>query len=118
MFLVALLSLRQHQLSEPALRLLIGSLRPRIPIHDQTSDGTDGSGDSAHERPDAAVVTSSGGREGHVRSSDGVLDLPLSMPKELGGSGKHGTTNPERLFAPATPPVSSTPCCASPGNGR
>ena len=37
-----------------------------------------------------AVVTSSGGREGHVRSSGGVLDLPLSMPRELGGSGKPG----------------------------
>jgi lipoyl-dependent peroxiredoxin len=45
------------------------------------------------------TVTSSGGREGHIRSSDGVLDLPLSMPKELGGSGKPGTTNPEQLFA-------------------
>jgi len=45
------------------------------------------------------TVTSSGGREGHVRSADGVLDLPLSMPKELGGSGKPGTTNPEQLFA-------------------
>jgi osmotically inducible protein OsmC len=44
-------------------------------------------------------VTSSGGREGRVRSSDGVLDLLLSMPKELGGSGKPGTTNPEQLFA-------------------
>ena len=46
-----------------------------------------------------AVATSSGGREGHVRSSDGVLDLPLSMPKELGGAGTPGTTNPEQLFA-------------------
>ena len=46
-----------------------------------------------------AAATSSGGREGHVRSSDGVLDLPLAMPKELGGSGKPGTTNPEQLFA-------------------
>jgi lipoyl-dependent peroxiredoxin len=45
------------------------------------------------------VVTSSGGREGRIRSADGVLDLPLSMPKELGGSGKPGTTNPEQLFA-------------------
>ena len=45
------------------------------------------------------TVTSSGGRQGHVRSADGVLDLPLSMPKELGGSGKPGTTNPEQLFA-------------------
>lgn len=43
--------------------------------------------------------TSSGGRDGHIRSADGVLDLPLSMPKELGGSGKPGTTNPEQLFA-------------------
>jgi lipoyl-dependent peroxiredoxin len=46
-----------------------------------------------------AVATSSGGRQGHVRSSDGVIDLDLSMPKELGGLGKPGTTNPEQLFA-------------------
>ena len=46
-----------------------------------------------------AEATSSGGREGRVRTADGVIDLPLSMPKELGGLGKHGTTNPEELFA-------------------
>jgi lipoyl-dependent peroxiredoxin len=46
-----------------------------------------------------AEATSSGGREGRVRTSDGVLDLPLSMPKELGGSGRPGSTNPEELFA-------------------
>ena len=46
-----------------------------------------------------AEATSSGGREGRVRTSDGVLDLPLSMPKELGGPGRPGTTNPEELFA-------------------
>ena len=46
-----------------------------------------------------AEATSSGGREGRVRTSDGVIDLPLSMPKELGGLGKPGTTNPEELFA-------------------
>ena len=46
-----------------------------------------------------AEATSSGGRQGHIRSSDGVLDLPLSMPKELGGPGTPGTTNPEQLFA-------------------
>lgn len=46
-----------------------------------------------------AVATSSGGREGRVRSSDGALDLPLSMPKELGGQGREGATNPEQLFA-------------------
>ena len=46
-----------------------------------------------------AEASSSGGREGRVRSSDGMLDLPLSMPKELGGPGRSGTTNPEQLFA-------------------
>jgi Ohr subfamily peroxiredoxin len=45
-----------------------------------------------------AEATATGGREGRVRSSDGVLDLPLAMPKELGGSGRLAT-NPEQLFA-------------------
>ncbi len=46
-----------------------------------------------------AKATSSGaGRNGHVASSDGVLALDLSMPKELGGAGGAGT-NPEQLFA-------------------
>ncbi|MGV3741436.1 MAG: organic hydroperoxide resistance protein, partial [Burkholderiaceae bacterium] len=45
-----------------------------------------------------AKATSSGGREGTSRSSDGVLDLKLSTPKELGGGGGDGT-NPEQLFA-------------------
>jgi osmotically inducible protein OsmC len=46
-----------------------------------------------------ASATSTGdGRNGHVRSSDGVLDLDLATPKEMGGAG--GTlTNPEQLFA-------------------
>lgn len=44
-----------------------------------------------------AQVTSQGGRAGHVRSSDGLLDLDVRTPKELGGSG--GATNPEQLFA-------------------
>jgi osmotically inducible protein OsmC len=38
-----------------------------------------------------------GGRDGHGRSSDGVLDLDLRPPKELGGEGR--ATNPEQLFA-------------------
>ena len=38
-----------------------------------------------------------GGREGHVRSEDGLLDVQLSMPKALGG--KETGTNPEQLFA-------------------
>lgn len=45
-----------------------------------------------------ATATASGGRQGHVRSSDGVLDLPLLYPKELGGPGG-AATNPEQLFA-------------------
>ena len=45
-----------------------------------------------------ATATARGGREGHVQSDDGVLDLALSMPKELGGSGRRAT-NPEQLFA-------------------
>lgn len=44
------------------------------------------------------AATAQGGRQGHVRSQDGVLDLPLAMPKELGGAGGQ-KTNPEQLFA-------------------
>jgi Ohr subfamily peroxiredoxin len=33
-----------------------------------------------------------------VKSTDSVLDLPLAMPKELGGPGG-AVTNPEQLFA-------------------
>jgi len=44
-------------------------------------------------------VNAVGGRAGHVKSDDGVLDLPLSLPKGLGGPGTPGTTNPEQLFA-------------------
>jgi osmotically inducible protein OsmC len=44
-----------------------------------------------------AVVTSHGGRNGHVRSSDGLIDFDVSMPKSLGGTG--AATNPEQLFA-------------------
>lgn len=45
-----------------------------------------------------AHATSTGGREGSSRSSDGALDVRLSTPKELGGAGGPGT-NPEQLFA-------------------
>jgi Ohr subfamily peroxiredoxin len=46
-----------------------------------------------------ASATSTGdGRTGHVRSSDGVLDLDLAVPKEMGGTGG-ALTNPEELFA-------------------
>ncbi len=43
-------------------------------------------------------VTAIGGREGSVKSEDGILDLQIGMPKELGGQ-KEGLTNPEQLFA-------------------
>ncbi|MDX6218160.1 MAG: lipoyl-dependent peroxiredoxin [Frankiales bacterium] len=45
-----------------------------------------------------AAATARGGREGEVVSDDGVLDLMLAMPKELGGPGGD-FTNPEQLFA-------------------
>ena len=45
-----------------------------------------------------ATATATGGREGRATSSDNVLDLQLSTPRELGGAGGPGT-NPEQLFA-------------------
>ena len=42
-------------------------------------------------------ATAHGGRNGHVRSSDGILDLDLQVPEQMGGDG--GATNPEQLFA-------------------
>jgi lipoyl-dependent peroxiredoxin len=45
-----------------------------------------------------AHATSTGGREGSAKTSDGVLDVKLTTPKELGGNGANGT-NPEQLFA-------------------
>ena len=44
-----------------------------------------------------ATATAVGGREGHVKSSDGLIDMDLKKPKEMGGPG--GATNPEQLFA-------------------
>jgi lipoyl-dependent peroxiredoxin len=45
-----------------------------------------------------AIATVHGGREGYVRSSDGILAVDLKIPKEMGGPGGPGT-NPEQLFA-------------------
>ena len=45
-----------------------------------------------------AHATSTGGRAGTSKSPDGVLDLTLTTPTELGGNGATGT-NPEQLFA-------------------
>lgn len=45
-----------------------------------------------------ATATATGGREGQATSSDSALDVKLSTPRELGGTGGDGT-NPEQLFA-------------------
>jgi osmotically inducible protein OsmC len=45
-----------------------------------------------------AEATSTGdGRNGKVKSSDGLIDTSLATPVEMGGPG--GATNPEQLFA-------------------
>jgi Ohr subfamily peroxiredoxin len=44
-----------------------------------------------------AEATAVGGREGHVKSADGLLAVDLKPPVEMGGPG--GATNPEELFA-------------------
>jgi lipoyl-dependent peroxiredoxin len=45
-----------------------------------------------------AYAQATGGRDGRAVSSDGVLNVALTTPKELGGAGGQGT-NPEQLFA-------------------
>jgi lipoyl-dependent peroxiredoxin len=46
-----------------------------------------------------ATATATGGRNGRTRASDGSIEAELSVPKEMGGRGKPGTTTPEHLFA-------------------
>jgi Ohr subfamily peroxiredoxin len=46
----------------------------------------------------SAEATVTGGRaKGHGRTSDGILDVQLRPPKEMGG--EESGTNPEQLFA-------------------
>jgi len=45
-----------------------------------------------------AHAKATGGRDGRATSSDGVLDVKLGVPKEMGGAGGEAT-NPEQLFA-------------------
>jgi len=45
-----------------------------------------------------AHATATGGRDGRATSSDGVLDVKLGLPKEMGGAGGE-VSNPEQLFA-------------------
>ena len=42
-------------------------------------------------------VTATGGRHGQIRSEDGLLDMKLALPRQLGGKGD--AANPETLFA-------------------
>ncbi len=51
------------------------------------------------EKVYTAVVTAKGGRDGHIKSSDGVLEADLKKPAVMGG--EDGYTNPEQLFAAA-----------------
>ena len=44
-----------------------------------------------------AVAINTGGRKGHVKTDDGLLDFDVAMPKEIGGEGEK--TNPEQFFA-------------------
>lgn len=44
-----------------------------------------------------AHASATGGRDGKARSDDGLLDVKLVVPKEMGGAG--GGVNPEQLFA-------------------
>jgi osmotically inducible protein OsmC len=43
--------------------------------------------------------TSKGGRNGHTQSGDGMINVDLSVPKDMGGPGKPNTSTPEDLFA-------------------
>jgi Ohr subfamily peroxiredoxin len=45
-----------------------------------------------------ATATATAGREGRIVADEPWLDIPLSTPRAMGGSGGEGT-NPEQLFA-------------------
>jgi Ohr subfamily peroxiredoxin len=45
----------------------------------------------------AEALATGDGRNGHARTTDGKVDVDLSIPKEMGGNGEG--TNPEQLFA-------------------
>ena len=45
----------------------------------------------------AESTSTGGGRDGHVTSADGKIDLDTRPPKEMGGSGEG--VNPELLFS-------------------
>lgn len=45
-----------------------------------------------------AAATATGGRNGQIKSDNGVLDLEVRAPKSMGGANDD-YTNPEQLFA-------------------
>jgi len=45
-----------------------------------------------------AEATATGGRNGHVKSDNGILDVQVRAPKAMGGANDD-YTNPEQLFA-------------------
>ncbi|GGK45466.1 hypothetical protein Ppa06_01250 [Planomonospora parontospora subsp. parontospora] len=59
--------------------------------------GPDGHGD--YDTLYTARASSAGGRGGRVTTDDGLLDLEMRAPRELGGPG--GAPNPEQLLAAA-----------------
>ena len=54
-----------------------------------------------------AEATVKGGRDGHGRSSDGVLDLDIRPPVEMGGQG--GGPTPSSCSRWGTPPAFRAP---------
>ena len=46
-----------------------------------------------------ATASTTGGRNGHTEAADHSVKVDLSVPREMGGPGKPGTTTPEHLFA-------------------
>jgi lipoyl-dependent peroxiredoxin len=45
------------------------------------------------------TASSTGGRNGHSATEDGIVSVELSVPKGMGGPGTPGTATPEHLFA-------------------
>lgn len=46
-----------------------------------------------------ATASAIGGRNGVAETSDHIVRVELSVPKEMGGPGRAGTATPEHLFA-------------------
>ena len=45
----------------------------------------------------AEALATGDGRNGHVRTADGLVDTDVRVPKEMGGAG--GAPNPELLLS-------------------